>query len=221
MFTDHQMRQFSAAYVNSGDRIAAYRLIRPKTKSDEAADKGARRMLERKVVQDYVAKCRADVSSNSAKVLGQLTVYDQQTDSLLKTISITEVQLINEYVTAAMLDHLSFYKDGQPIPLEELAPELRRQIQDIEWEQGPGNTRRVRDYVLEDRSKARDQLAKITGIVNPAFDFAGLLALMTGKKPAEAAEDLRRLDHSKGVNFEAIQRRAGVIEGEYTEVKNV
>jgi hypothetical protein len=74
--------------------------------------------------------------------------------------------------------------------------------------------------VLEDRAGARDQLAKITGIVNPAFDFAGLLAILTGKKKDEATEELKRLDHMEGTNFDAIRQQAGrIYEGSFKEVK--
>ncbi len=210
--SDHDKRKYAATYVNTGgDKVAAWRAIRPKTKSDSAAKRSSNLVFNNPEVQGYIEKCRASLKKSVANIASGLTIYDEQTDKLTKTIAISEVQLINEYINAAMLDHLMYYKDGQPIPLEELAPELRRQIAEIEWEEGPGNTRRVRDYVLEDRSKARDQLAKITGIVNPAFDFAGLLAILTGKKKDDVQDDLKRLNHAEGVNFEAIKKKAGVL----------
>lgn len=209
--TDTEKRQFAAAYLNSGDAAAAYRYIRPQTKSDSAADKGGRRMLAHKDVQAIIADIKAKQAQAINAVNGQLLVMSPENEQIHRTIGMSEIQLINEYIATAMLDHLNYYKDGNPIPLEDLAPELRRQIAEIEWEPGPGGTRRVRDYVLEDRSKARDQLGKIMGIVNPAFDFAGLLALLTGKKKDEAAEEIRRLNHSEGVNWESIQKKAGVL----------
>lgn len=177
-------------------------------------------MLARPDVQALLKRAHDVKEQAIANVRGQITVIDQETERLTQTISISEIQLISEYVNNAMLDHLSYYRGGKPIPLEDLSPEQRRQIKRIVWDTAdPEGNRKVLDYVLEERAEARSQLAKITGIVNPAFDFAGLLALMTGKKKEDAQEEIRRLNHSEGVNWESIQKKAGVlIEGECKEV---
>jgi len=216
------MRTFAAAWINTqGDKVASYKGLRPTCKSNSAAVRGADRMLARPQVQGYIEQARAALKQKVASITGQISLYDEGMEKLTKTIAITEIELINEYIGTALLDHIEFYdENGQPKALQALTLAQRRQIKEIDWyPEDSAGKRRIRDYVLEDRDKARDQLAKITGIVNPAFDFAGLIAILTGKGKAEAQEDLRRLNHSEGVNFEAIQKRAGVIEGEFTEVK--
>jgi hypothetical protein len=216
------MRTFAAAWVKSqGDKVLCFRMIRPHCKSKGAAERGAERMLNRPKVQEFIAEYRAQIKQNVDGIIELSTSYDPERDKLVKTIAITEIELINEYIGTALLDHLDYYDEkGQPKPLQSLTVHQRRQIKEIDWyPEDSSGKRRIRDYVLEDRDKARDQLAKITGIVNPAFDFAGLIAILTGKGKDEAQAELRRLNHSEGVNFEAIAKRAGVIEGEFTEVK--
>lgn len=223
VITENEMRQFAAAMVNTGDHSAAYRAIKPNTKSDEAADKGGRRMLARAQVQQYIEELRQKVAGAAASVIGQLTVLKAEDEIAVRAIAITEVQLINEYVGTALADYLDYYdmRTGLPKRLQDLTPEQRRNIKRIEWSKPAKNGRRkVVDYVLEDRAAARDQLAKITGIVGQDFDFAGLLALMTGKPKEQAAEEVQRLDHQQGVNIDAIRKRAGqIFEGEFREVK--
>jgi hypothetical protein len=221
--TEHHMRTFAAAWVNtSGNKLLSYRAMRPNCKSEQAAIRGADRMLERPEVQAYISEAQQALVATSNKVIGVMAIQDKTTEQMVKAIAITEIQLINEYVATAMLDYLDYYdmRTGQPKRLQDLAPEHRRNIKRIEWSKPAKNGRRkVLDYVLEDRGAARDQLAKITGIVGTDFDFAGLLALMTGKKKEQATEEVQRLDHAQGVNIDAIRQRAKVIEGEFREVK--
>ena len=221
--TETHMRNFAAAWVNtSGNKVASYRAMRPACKSEQAAIRGADRMLERPEVQGYIKDAQQAVVATANKVIGVMAIQDKTTEQMVRAIAITEVQLINEYVSTAMLDYLDYYdmRTGMPKPLAKLSPELRRNIKRIEWSKPEKGRRKVLDYVLEDRAGARDQLAKITGIVSPAFDFAGLLAILTGKKKDEATEELKRLDHMEGTNWEAIKQQAGrIIEGQCREVK--
>jgi hypothetical protein len=223
IITDHDLRTFSAAWVNtSGNKVLSYRAVRPSCKSEQAAIRGAERMLNRPEVQQYIKDAQQGLQAMVQNVTGQLAITDPTERAMVKAIAITEIQLINEYVATAMLDYLDYYdmRTGLPKPLQQLTPELRRNIKKIEWSTPAKNGRRkVKDYVLEDRAGARDQLARITGIVGTDFDFAGLLALMTGKPKEQAAQEVKHLDHQQGVNIEAIRRRAQVIEGSYTEVK--
>jgi hypothetical protein len=224
VITEHDLRTFAAAWVNtSGNKVLSYKAVRHNCKSEQAAIRGAERMLQRPEVQGYITEAQERLKGMTAAVAGQLVVADKTTEQLVKAIAITEVQLINEYVSTAMLDYLDYYnmRTGLPKGLQELTPEQRRNIKRIEWSKPAKNGRRkVLDYILEDRAGARDQLAKITGIVNPAFDFAGLLAILTGKKKDEATEELKRLDHMEGTNFEAIRQQAGrIFEGQFKEVK--
>lgn len=222
--TETHMRNFAAAWVNtSGNKVASYRAMRPACKSEQAAIRGADRMLERPEVQGYIKDAQQAVVATANKVIGVMAIQDKTTEQMVRAIAITEVQLINEYVSTAMLDYLDYYdmRTGMPKPLAKLSPEQRRNIKRIEWSKPEKGRRKVLDYVLEDRAGARDQLAKITGIVNPAFDFAGLLAILTGKKKDEATEELKRLDHMEGTNWEAIKKQSSlIIEGNFREVKN-
>lgn len=221
--TDHHMHTFASAWVNtSGNKLLSYRAMRPACKSEQAAIRGADRMLERPEVQAYIKQAQEGVRAMANQITGQLAIIGEDERPIVRAIAITEIQLINEYVATAMLDYLDYYdmRTGLPKPLAQLSPEHRRNIKRIEWTTPSKNGRRkVRDYILEDRADARAQLAKITGIVGTDFDFAGLLALMTGKPKEQVSEQTQRLDHVQGVNIEAIRRRAQTIEGTYTEVK--
>ncbi len=223
VITEHEMRTFAAAWVNtSGNKVLSYRAVRNNCKSEQAAVRGAERMMNRPEVQGYIREAEEGLKKMAAGITNQMVLADKGTEQMVKAIAITEIQLINEYVGTAMADYLQYYnmRTGMPKALGELTPEQRRNIKRIEWTTpGKNGRRKVKDYILEDRAGARDQLAKITGIVGTDFDFAGLLALMTGKKKEQATEEVQRLDHAQGVNIDAIRQRAKVIEGEFREVK--
>lgn len=222
--TEAHMRTFAAAWVNtSGNKVFSFRAMRPSCKSEAAAIRGADRMLERPEVQRLIKDAEQALVKTADRIIGAMALPNPTTDHMVKAIAITEIQLINEYVGTALADYLDYYdmRTGRPKPLQSLTPEQRRNIKRIDWEPTrKKGCRRVKDYVLEDRAAARDQLAKITGIVGQDFDFAGLLALMTGKPKEQAAEEVQRLDHQQGVNIDAIRKRAGqIFEGEFREVK--
>lgn len=220
--TDNDHRQFAAAWVNSGgDKVACYRAIRPKTASDTAAIRGAERMLQREQVKSYITEYEQRAERTISAIEGKLTCYDPQTERVMRTIAMSEVDLINEYIQVAMLDPAAYYdKNGNAKRLHNLSTEQRRQIKRIKWTANGEGKRKPEDYELYDALSARSELAKIMGISNPAFDFAGLIALLTGKSRDEAQGELRRLDHSAGVNFDEIRKRAmgDAIEGEAREV---
>lgn len=211
--TAAEERQYAGFYVNSGgDKTAAFRALKPKVRSDDAAERGGQRMYNRPGVQKAIEAIKAKQEQALDSVTGQVMLVAPEDEKLYRTIGITEVVLINEYIATAMLDPSAYYDEsGKAKPLDKLEPVQRRQIKRIDWEDAGAGKRRPCDYVLYDAQGARDQLAKIMGLVNPAFDFAGLLALMTGKKKDEAAEEIRRLNHSEGVNWSDIQKKAGVM----------
>ena len=215
--TEQQRKEFAAAYVNSsGDRLFSYRTIKPKTKSDSAADKGARRLLSDPqvlmLIEDYKQK-KEETIKNVRKIVH---VVEPETEQLIKRVMMTEIDLINQYVAGAMVKHSDYYmKNGKAKSLHNLTDAQLLQVKDITWSQPDGKGRRkVKNYVLEERSKAREQLARIMGITNQSFDFTGLLMLLTGKSKDEAENDIERLNHVKGVDYKAIIDRVKIIDGE-------
>lgn len=214
---EQEEKEFAAAYVNNNkDEVGAFRLTRRRAASEEAAKKGGRRMLSRpgvqKFIQEFEAKHVEATSLNRANVV----VLTPDVENVISQIAMSQQDLIQQYIHAAMLDYSDYYDGhGKAKPLNKLSKDQRLQIKDIIWsEPTKRGYRKVVDYVLEDRSKARDQLAKIMGISHPAFDFAGFLSLLTGKSVEETEDEIQRLNHVEGVNFSDIKNRIKQIEGE-------
>jgi hypothetical protein len=204
-------------FARTDDRETAWRKIRPKCRSSASADRGARNLLRDPEVQDYVKQAKEQVEANIAKINQHLTVCDPEQMKVVKTIGLTEVGLIAEYIQAALLDPLHYYdENGIAVPLHKLAPEQRRQIKTIDfYPEDENGKRKVKDYVLFDSMAARSELARIMGLTHTGFDFAGFVALITGKTIEETKEDIRKLDHFQGTDFSKIKEKAGlIIEGE-------
>lgn len=212
----YEKQVFACELVRTESRTAAYRKIRPRVKSEDAADKGARRLLADAEVAEYIEQAKQQIESQISNIAGHLSVADAEQVRLARTIALTEIELINEYIAVAMMDPSAYYDNrGHAKSFADLLPEQRRQIRRIKWAAAPGGARVPEDYELYDAMSAREQLAKIMGIANPSFDFAGLVALLTGRTRAEAADEIKRLDHAQGVQFAQIRERAkSIIEGE-------
>lgn len=207
--------KFAEAYVLQGDhnKSAAYRSIRPDV-TIHAATMGGKRMLERPRVQELIEACEGRV----VEVM-PATHEDREKHALVQHVEITQLDVINLFVHAAVIDPGCYYHDdGTCKRLNELTLDQRRNIRHIKWgvpDKVNGVKRIPIGYTLCDQDKNKQELAKIMGLSGPQFDFAGFLALITGKPKDEAEEDIKRLNHADGCQFDKI--RTKVIEGECTE----